>query len=185
MSETATETEATEEQQATESDNNTEAATAEDKDWKAEAEKWKSLARKHEGNAKANADKARQFDELSEAQMSELEKAAKRAEQAEENARTSAGELAAYKAAVQHGLTEDDMGLLGTHGTPEEIAERAERLAARLKAAAPKTDFGGGDRGEDVGSGKQLTRDDLNRMTPEEISEARKAGRLDRLLGKS
>ncbi|MDF7641732.1 hypothetical protein PT279_09065 [Bifidobacterium sp. ESL0784] len=44
-------------------------------DWKAEAEKWKSLSRKNEAQAKSNADKARQFDEFQESQKTELQKA--------------------------------------------------------------------------------------------------------------
>jgi len=127
------------------------------KDWQAEAEKWKAFARKHEDTAKANADKARQFDALEESQKSEMQKAAERTAAAEAEAATSRGELAVMRAAVKFGLSADDLDLLGTHGTPEEIEARAEKLAARLKTAAaaveaakPPIDFGGGDRGKDV-----------------------------------
>lgn len=44
-------------------------------DLTAEVEKWKSLARKHEGTAKANADAARRLNEIEEASKSETEKA--------------------------------------------------------------------------------------------------------------
>ncbi|MDN6655880.1 MAG: DUF4355 domain-containing protein, partial [Bifidobacterium crudilactis] len=46
-----------------------------DLDWKAEAEKWKAMSRKHEQNEKTNADKARRFDELEEQSKTELQKA--------------------------------------------------------------------------------------------------------------
>lgn len=46
-----------------------------DKDWSAEAEKWKALARKHESTAKANADAAARLAKIEEASQTELEKA--------------------------------------------------------------------------------------------------------------
>jgi hypothetical protein len=123
------------------------------KDWQAEAEKWKSFARKHEDSAKANADKAKRFDEFEESQKTEQQKLADAAAAAQEVAKTASIELALMKAAVKHGLSEGDLELLGTHGTPDEIDQRAEKLAGRLKVAGeakPKPDFGGGDRGGDV-----------------------------------
>jgi hypothetical protein len=59
-----------------------------DTDWKAEAEKWKAASRKHEQRAKDNADKAKQYDELKRAQMSEQEKAAEDQKKAVETARS-------------------------------------------------------------------------------------------------
>lgn len=44
-------------------------------DHAAEAEKWKTLAKKHEERAKSNADKAKGYDELKASQMTEQEKA--------------------------------------------------------------------------------------------------------------
>jgi hypothetical protein len=44
-------------------------------DWKAEAEKFKSLARKHEDRAKANAQAQKELDDLRKASMTDLEKA--------------------------------------------------------------------------------------------------------------
>lgn len=164
----------------------TEADTAPAKDWQAEAEKWKAFARKHEDAAKANADKAKRFDEFEESQKTELQKAADAAAKAKADADATRAELARMQAAVKHGLSEDDLDLLGTHGTPEEIEARAERLAARLKAAEankPKPDFGGGDRGGDVtAKGSQLGADDVKRMTPQEIVQAKAEGRLDDYL---
>lgn len=168
-------------------DQPTETATVEDKDWQAEAEKWKSFARKHEDAAKANADKAKRFDEFEESQKTEQQKLSDKAAAAEAKASMTEAELARVKAAVKHGLTEDDLELLGAHGTPEEIDARAEKLAARIKAveaAKPKPDFGGGDRGGDVATGGQITsRAALQSMSAEEIDQARRDGRLNTLLG--
>lgn len=58
-----------------------------EKDWAAEAEKWKALARRHEGNAKANATKAKEFDALLEASKTDQERAV---EQAREEAAAAA-----------------------------------------------------------------------------------------------
>jgi hypothetical protein len=46
-----------------------------DKDWQAEAEKWKSLARKHESTAKGNVDAAKKLADIEEANKTETEKA--------------------------------------------------------------------------------------------------------------
>lgn len=44
-------------------------------DWKTEAEKWKELARKHEDRAKANANAAKELEQLRQQSMSDQEKA--------------------------------------------------------------------------------------------------------------
>jgi hypothetical protein len=144
------------------------ADTAAEKDWQAEAEKWKQFARKHEDAAKANADKAKRFDDFEESQKTEQQKLTDDAAKAREEASATAAELARVKAAVKHGLTEDDLELLGTHGTPEEIDARAERLATRIKTAEankPKPDFGGGDKGDDVSSKPGTIADLDNQIT--------------------
>ena len=130
--------------------------------------------------------KASKLDELEESQKTELQKATDAVTQAKADATAARAELAIAQAAVKHGLSQDDLELLGSHGTAEEIDARAEKLAGRLKAAAdskPKPDFGGGDRGEDVGSkAGQLTKDDMKRMSPEEIVAASEKGQFDEIL---
>lgn len=143
-----------------------------EKDWQAEAEKWRTFSRKHEDAAKANADKAKRFDEFEESQKTEQQKLTDDRDKAKADADATKVELARVKAAVKHGLSEDDLDLLGTHGTPEEIDARAEKLAARIKAATdgkPKPDFGGGDRGTDVTASDSLDG---------QIAEATKAGNI-------
>ncbi|MFC5424576.1 hypothetical protein, partial [Brevibacterium otitidis] len=44
-------------------------------DLASEVEKWKAMARKHEAQSKANADKAKQFDKWQESQKTEQQKA--------------------------------------------------------------------------------------------------------------
>lgn len=60
-------------------------------DWKAEAEKWKGLARKHESQAKANSGAAKELEQLRQQSMTEQEKAvAKAREEGAAEARTQA-----------------------------------------------------------------------------------------------
>jgi len=151
-----------------------------------EAEKWKAMARKNEQRAKENAEKARRFDELEEANKSEQQKLSEAADLARKEAAETAVELAKLRAAVKHGLTDDDLELLGT-GTPEEIEGRAERLAARLKGnptpAAPSSD-GQGKQGDPVTQGvTQLTRDQFSALSPEERIAAFEAGQVKSLMG--
>jgi hypothetical protein len=151
-------------------------------------EKWKALARKNEARAKENADKAQRLDALEEASKTEQQKLADAADLARKEAAETAVELAKLRAAVKHGLSDDDLDLLGT-GTVEEIEARAERLAARLKGAAVPTPSapsseGQGRQGQPVSAGvKQLTREDIKRMTPQQIVAAQDAGQFDDLLG--
>lgn len=62
-------------------DQPTEPDTGAEKDWEAEAEKWKSLARKHEGNARTNADAAKRLAAIEEQNKTELERAVDKAAQ--------------------------------------------------------------------------------------------------------
>ncbi len=157
-------------------------------DWKAaaakareDADKWKALSRKHEDQSKANAAKAKQFDDLEEAQKSELEKANERAAKAESRAaeierRAMRAEIAAAKGVPADLLTGD---------TLESLEASADALL-KFRGPQPKPDFGGGPRGADIGDrGKQLTRDDMKKMTPEQIVEARAKGQFDDLLKSS
>lgn len=57
-------------------------SSAGDRDWKADAEKWKELARKHEERAKANAGAVKELEDLKKASMTETEKAVSEAKAA-------------------------------------------------------------------------------------------------------
>jgi hypothetical protein len=151
--------------------------TPAEKDWQAEAEKWKTFARKHEDAAKANADKAKRFDEFEESQKSETQKAVDRAAAAE--SRLAEIEARAERAEVAAATGVPAELLSGS--TKEELTASAEALIA-FRGEKPKPDFGAGDRGADVGAGKALTKADLADMSPAEINQARRDGRLDNLL---
>jgi hypothetical protein len=155
-------------------------------DLSSELEKWKALARKNEQRAKDNSEAAKRLAEIEESQKTEQQKLADAAELARKEAAETAVELAKLRAAVKHGLNDEDLELLGS-GTPDEIEARAERLAARLKGnpapTAPSSD-GQGKAGEPVsGAVKQLTRDDLKSMTPAQIEAAHEAGQLNAVQG--
>lgn len=71
--------------------------TGDSTDWKAEAEKFKAIARKHEDRAKTNAQAIKELDQLKAASMSDLEKAVAEAKAAArtETLREVGGALAA------------------------------------------------------------------------------------------
>lgn len=109
----------------------TEGATPEP-DAAAEAAKWKALARKHEDQSKANADKAKQFDALQEANKTELEKLMARAEAAEKAAAEASVKALRADVATAKGIPAH----LLTGSTQEELEASADALLA-FKGTAP------------------------------------------------
>lgn len=117
-------------------------------DWEAEAAKWKSLARRHEGkhlNALGFKSKdeisqlrqaAQKYAEFEDTQKSELQRANERAQTVEQQLADERAQNARLLAAATHNIPPELIELLGS-GTAEEIGARAEVLAERLKAAAP------------------------------------------------
>lgn len=105
-------------------------------DWKAEAEKWKSLSRKNEDAAKSNATKAKEYDAYVESQKTEQERAADAVKTLSGERELLASENAKLKAALKYGLSDEDLELLGD-GSPEQIETRAEKLSARLGSQKP------------------------------------------------
>jgi hypothetical protein len=170
------------------------------KDWQAEADKWKALARKHEGHAKANAGAAKELDELKASQMNEVEKAVKEAEdrgrqagKSESGQRIAAAEI---KAALK-GIVADPASIVEDLNLARYVtddgdvdAEAIEALKAKFEGLAPPKggkpgSADGGARGKGSGNGEgpaQLSRADLKGMTPKQINEAKKAGRLRDVL---
>jgi len=141
-------------------------ATASQVDWEAEARKWKELSRKNESRMKENAEKARLYDEAQEQGKSELQKAQEAAAKAEAAA-------AGVDADLLYGSSE------------EELRASAERLlawrGAQVPKGAPATDAGV--RGDEIRAARQLTRDDLKKMSPAEIIKARQDGQLNNIMG--
>lgn len=85
-------------------------------DWKAEAEKHKALARKHEDRAKANAAAARELEQVKAASMSDIEKAVAqaKAEGRSEGLASAATKVVAaeFKAAAAGRLEADALATL-------------------------------------------------------------------------
>lgn len=89
----------------------------------AEAAKWKAMARKHEQQAKANADKARRLDELEDSQKSELEKLTGKATEAEQRAAKAEATALRLEVALDK--------------APEGLSvAKIRKLAARLQGAS-------------------------------------------------
>ena len=74
-------------------------------DWKAEARKWESRSKENSAAAQRVAD-------LDEASKTEAQKLETRAAKAEAERDTNASELAKYRAASKHGITEKELSLL-------------------------------------------------------------------------
>lgn len=117
-------------------------------DWEAEAAKWKTLARRHEGKhldalgfkskdeIDALREAAQKYTEFEDAQKSETQKANERAQTFEQQLADERSQNARLLAAATHNIPPELIELLGS-GTADEISSRAEVLAERLKAAAP------------------------------------------------
>lgn len=157
------------------------AEKAKETDWEAEARKWKEMSRKNESRMKENAEKARLYDEAQEQGKSELQKAQEAAAKAE--ARATALESKVLRAQVAAAKGVDADLLSGT--SQEELEASADRLLAWRSAQTPKgapaTDAGV--RGDEIRAAKQLTREDLKKMSSSEIVKARKDGQLNNLMG--
>lgn len=163
-----------------------------DKDWEAEAAKWKALSRKHEN---ANTQALKELEQLRAAQMTDSEKAVAEAEKRgreaalkemrADMARMKLQAQAAGKVADVDALLDlvDINRLLTEDGIDEEaIKATIERLTKVIPAPAqPK--FDNVELGPQGNRPRQLTRDEIRTMTPDQIEDARLKGQLDSLLG--
>lgn len=113
---TATESEATTEQQAEQKPTET-------------VEFWKAKAREQEKRAKENADAAKRLGEIEEAQKSEAEKASERTAQAEKRAAEAEARVLRRDVAIEHKLSQDDAALLDSLTDEDAMRRLAERLA--------------------------------------------------------
>lgn len=105
-----------------------------DKDWQAEADKWKGLARKHENQAKANAAAAQRVKELEEADKTESQKHADRAAAAEKRATDAEAKALRLEIAAEKGLTPSQAKrLIGANR--EELESDADELLSAFKPA--------------------------------------------------
>jgi hypothetical protein len=128
------------------------------KDWKAEAEKWQSLARKNEERAKGNANAAKELEKVRAAAMSETEKAVAEAKTAgaAEAARVAAPRLVKAElraAAADAGLPRDSLAgfleyadLSRFVGDDGEVDDKAISAAIKKLGGGKTADFDGGAR---------------------------------------
>ena len=164
-----------------------------DKDWEAEAAKWKALSRKHEN---ANAQAIKELEQMRSAQMTDTEKAIVEAEKrgrdsalAEmrvEIARSRLAAQAAGKVADVDALLElVDAGKFVTDSGVDDdgIAAVIERFTKVAPAQPAPPKFGSVEMGPQGDRPRQLGEAELARMTPEQIVEARHKGQFDDLLG--
>lgn len=168
-------------------------------DHAAELDKWKAQVRKHEERAKANAAAAKELEEFKRATMSDQEKAVSEAvTKATADAMVRVGSklvdaevkvaLAGRSVDVEALLDGLDRSrFLSDDGEPkvDDIAAWADRIAPRPDPNAPPptrqpVDMGQGARPQSAIG--QLDRAALKFMTPQQIKEARKEGRLDDLF---
>lgn len=169
--------------------------TTETVDLSAEVEKWKSLSRKNEQQAKANAQAAKELEELKRSQLSETERLIQQAK--EETQRSVKQEFAQklvdaeLKAALNGKVL--DGGALLEFNKNQFITEDGEIDSTSIHswveahskpAAAPAPDLGQGVRGTNQSKSLIRSREELSSMSPAEILAARKDGRLDALMGK-
>lgn len=165
-------------------------------DLESEVEKWKTLSRKNEQQAKANAQAAKELDELKKSQLTDQERLIESAK--EETRQTMRLEYAeklvdAELKSSLSGRALDGGALLDFNkssfitddGNVDSDAIQAWVDAHSTKTDAPKPDLGQGARGSVSGLAQIRSRDELNNMSSKDILEARKDGRLDALMGKS
>lgn len=103
-------------------------------DHKAEAEKWKALSRKHETQAKANAEAARKLKELEDADKSESDKLRATAEENEKKAAAAEARALRLEVAAEKGLTPAQAKRL-VGATREELEADADELLSTFKPA--------------------------------------------------
>lgn len=149
-------------------------------DWKAEARKWENRAKA----AKADSEAAAKWREYEEAQKPLQERMAAELAQTKAEASQATAELLRYKIASEKGITGDATKLL-KGSTLEELEAEADLLLSLIaNQSKPKTLMPDENQGKPApASLGQLTEADLQSMSSKDITEARKAGRLNDLLG--
>jgi hypothetical protein len=109
------------------------AGSGTEKDWKAEAEKWKKLSRQNEDAAKEFRAKASKLDEIEAASKSEAEKLQERASKAEGRATEAEMKALRLEVAGEKGLSPvQAKRLIG--GTREELEADADELLASFRS---------------------------------------------------
>jgi hypothetical protein len=161
----------------------------------AEVEKWKSLSRKNEQQAKANVAAAKELEEIKKSQLSDTERLIEqtRTETAQQIRREFATKLvdAELKSALQGRVMEagallsfDKSTFILEDGNIDSEAVQSWVEAHSKTTEIPAPDLGQGNRGKNPSKAQIRSRDELANMSPADILQARKEGRLDTLMGK-
>jgi flagellar biosynthesis GTPase FlhF len=103
----------------------------------AELEKWRALARKHEAEAKRNAEAAAKLKQLEDAQKTELERIREAAEAAKREADNARMEAMRWRVAAKLGIPAQIAARL-QGATEEEIEADAKELLAALAKTTPR-----------------------------------------------
>ena len=121
-------------------------------DLRAERDKWKALSRRNEARAKENQTAAQEWAKHKDSLKTAEERATEQQKALEHERDSAQAELAVLRAAMKHGLSEDDLELL--EGLPADVVEqRAEKLANRIpKTRKPAPDPHAGRETEPSGS---------------------------------
>jgi len=162
---------------------------------KAEVDKWKSLSRKNEQQAKANIAAAKELETIRQSQLTETEKLIEqtKTETALSVRREFANKLvdAELKSALQGKLMDADSLLsfekssfILDDGNIDSEAIQSWVEAHSKTTETPAPDLGQGARGNNPGKSQIRNRDELKNMSPADILQARTDGRLDALMGK-
>lgn len=161
----------------------------------AEVDKWKSLSRKNEQQAKANMAAAKELEEIRKSQLTDTEKLIEQTK--EETAlsvrREFASKLVDAELKTQLSgrvldagalLSFDKSTFIQDDGNIDSEAIQSWVEAHSKETGTPAPDLGQGARGNNPSKAQIRSRDELQNMSPAEILQARKEGRLDSLMGK-
>jgi uncharacterized membrane protein YqiK len=163
---------------------------------KAEIDKWKSLSRKNEQQAKANGTAAKELDDIKRSQLSDTEKLIEqtreetsleiRKEYAAKLVDSELKSLLSNRSLDGSSLLDfDKASFILSDGNIDSEAIQSW-VEAHSKTAEPTNpDFGQGARGQNPGKSQIRHRDELKGMSDVDILAATKDGRLDALMGKN
>jgi hypothetical protein len=162
---------------------------------KAEVDKWKSLSRKNEQQAKSNMTAAKELEEIKKSQLTETEKLIEqtKSETAQSVRKEFATKLVDAELKAHLNGKVIDSGALLTFDKSSFITEDgnidSEAIQSWVEAHSSTTDtpapnLGQGARGKNPSKAQIRTRDELQNMSPADILQARTDGRLDSLMGK-
>lgn len=161
----------------------------------AEVDKWKSLSRKNEQQAKSNIAAAKELEEIKKSQLSDQERlvADAREQAANEVRREFASKLVDAELKAQLNgrtldggalLTFDKSSFIQEDGNIDSEAIQSWVEAHSKSSEIPAPDLGQGSRGNNPSKAQIRSREELQNMSPSEILQARKEGRLDSMMGK-